>query len=71
MCTVAKLARAGEPQEITVHGKGSTVLISRAEYDRLSGRKRKTVSDLFRSNPAKGLNFTVARHKEKLRNIDL
>ncbi len=52
---VIKLAQHDGPQEITLHGRPVAVLLSRAEFEKLSGRGQSFV-EFMRSSPLYGLD---------------
>jgi antitoxin Phd len=60
------------PQQITVRGKTTAVLISKEEYDRLVKPKISFV-DFLRKSPLVGLDIElkINRDKSKTRDIDL
>jgi len=60
------------PQQITVRGKTTAVLISKEEYDRLVKPKNSFV-DFLRKSPLVGLDIEhkIKRDKSKTRDIDL
>ena len=35
---VVRLARSGEPQRVTVHGRGAVVIVANTEFERLTAR---------------------------------
>jgi prevent-host-death family protein len=58
------------PQEITVHGEPVAVVLSKADYDRLSG-ERPSLLDFLRKSPLAGLELEIVRDRSKTRNIRL
>jgi prevent-host-death family protein len=52
---VIKLAEHDGPQEITLHGRPVAVLLSRSEFEKLSGRNQSFVEFMQRS-PLHGLD---------------
>ena len=62
-------ARAA-PQEITVRGEPAVVVVSRAAYERLAGRKPSLVEFLRRS-PLFGVTLDIRRDKSPARRAAL
>jgi len=58
------------PQQITVRGKPSVVVISRSEYDKLTQPKI-SFGKFMRKSPLVGLNLNLKRNKSKNRDIKL
>jgi antitoxin Phd len=54
------------PQEITVHGKPTAVVLSKADYDRLKGARPSFVTFLRRS-PLAGLRLRIDRDRSAAR----
>ena len=50
LSTVLRDAELGGPQEITNHGRSVAVLLSRADYDRLTGTTKSLV-EFMRASP--------------------
>ncbi len=68
---VIKLARRDGPQEITLHGRPVAVLLSRAEFEKLSGRSQSFVA-FMRSSPLYDLDkLELDREQTTTRNISL
>ena len=57
---VAEQAVSDGPQVITKHGRDAVVVISRAEYDRLT-RPRQSLSSFLASSPLAGSELEVER----------
>jgi prevent-host-death family protein len=51
------------PQEITVHGQAKAVVLSKADYDRLSG-KQPSIVDLMKSAGVYGVGLDVDEGRE-------
>lgn len=66
---VRKVIKEG-PLGISVRGKEEIVLVSKEDYDLLSGSKPSFL-DLMSSSPLKGLNLDLKRDKSLTRDIDL
>jgi len=68
---LVKHAADDGPQEITVHGRPVAVVLSRAMYDRLSGRGMSLV-DFMRQSPLYAQNELVFERDTSLtREVDL
>jgi prevent-host-death family protein len=66
---VKKAAQEG-PQHITLHGEPAAVVLSEAQYRRLTKRPRRFI-DFIRSSPLKGVELDVARDRSLPREIGL
>ena len=60
---LVKKATTEGPQEITVHGKPSVVVLSSEEFDRLKGKTQSFV-DFMRSSPLVGIELDLERSKD-------
>ena len=58
------------PQNITVHGKPTVVVISKEEYDRLTHAKTSFIKFL-RASPLVGADIQFKRDKSAFRDIEL
>lgn len=67
---LVKCVAASGPQNITVHGKPTVVVISREEYDKLTQPKVSFVK-FMQSSPWVGLNLRLKRDKSLNRDVDL
>jgi antitoxin Phd len=67
---VVKSSQQEGPQEISVRGKPAVVVMAKAEYDRLKGRKLSFVEFLRRS-PLVGVNLELERDRAPARRIRL
>lgn len=67
---VVKLAETEGPQHITVHGKPAAVLLSQAEYERLS-RGTGSFVDFVRRSPLHGQALGLTRSRDRPRKIRL
>lgn len=63
-------AEAEGPQEITVQGKPTAVLVSRAEFDRMSGPTCSFVA-FMRASPLAGLELERERDRSSDRKVTL
>lgn len=49
---VVRLARSGQPQRVTVHGRDAVVIVASAEFDRLTAREvSPTLHGLLSTSP--------------------
>ena len=62
---VVKRAVNDGPQEITVHGESTAVLVSRVEYDKLKkpAKRKLSFSAFMRASPLYGLDIDLERDK--------
>ena len=67
---VVKLAKSKGPQAISVHGKPAAVLVSAADYERLTGRKLPFV-EFIRRSPLARAGVRVERNRSPARKIEL
>lgn len=67
---VVRLCTQQGPQVLTVRGKEEAVLISKKDYERLTGAKQ-NLFDFMRQSPLKGLEISVERDRSQIREIDL
>ena len=67
---VLREAEKSGPQQITVRGRPTAVVLSTAEYDRLRGRKPSLV-EFLRNSPWMGVELGLERDKSPPRDIDL
>jgi len=67
---VVKLANREGPQEITMRGQPTAILISKEDFQRIKGKKPSLVT-LMRSSPLKGIDLDLERDKSPVRNIKL
>lgn len=59
----------GAPQEITLHGKSAVVVLSKQEFDRLSGRNISLVEFMRRSPLAQLADLELSRDKSPAREV--
>ena len=67
---VVKLANREGPQEITMRGQPTAILISKEDFQRIKGKKPSLVT-LMRSSPLKGIDLDLERDRSPVRNIKL
>jgi antitoxin Phd len=65
-----KLAASGEVQVVTVHGKPTAVVVSAAEYTRLTQRRGKLSAALLRTDLG-AEDLDISRSRDTGRNIEL
>ncbi len=58
------------PQEITVRGRATAVLLCKADYERLQAKKPSFV-DFLRGSPLAGANLTIRRDRSLVRRVKL
>ena len=67
---VVKRACSEGPQEITLRGEPAAILVSRAEFEKMKGKKPSLVS-FMKASPLKGVDLNLERDKSLTRDIDL
>ncbi|MBL8924549.1 MAG: type II toxin-antitoxin system Phd/YefM family antitoxin [Myxococcaceae bacterium] len=71
----SELARRAErdgPQRVTVRGKPALVVMSAADFDALTQRKkRKPLAELLKKSPVAGLELELTRSRDTGRTVDL
>ena len=67
---VVKAAQQEGPQEISLRGEPTAVLMSRAEFDRLR-RPRPSLVDFLRASPLAGVELDLARDRTPTRAVRL
>ncbi len=67
---VVKLANQEGPQEITMRGQPTAILISLEDFKKIKEKKPSLVS-LMRSSPLAGINLDLQRDKSPARDIKL
>ena len=67
---VVKLANREGPQEITVRGQPTAILISLEDFKKIKEKKPSLVS-LMRSSPLAGINLDLQRDQSPARDINL
>lgn len=65
---LVKSSRERGPQVITVHGRAAAVLLSKADYDRLTGPEQGLVAFL-RSSPLRGSRLKLERNPSPTRRV--
>lgn len=63
-------ATSSGPQEITVHGEPTAVLMSVSQYEALTQKKPRFV-EFMRSSPLVGVELDLVRDKSPSRDIEL
>jgi len=67
---LVKLCAETGPQILTVRGKEEAILISVADYKKLTGRKPEFIS-FIKSSPIKGVDLELSRDKSLPRDLEL
>lgn len=67
---LVKQVLSSGPQGISLRGVLEVVLMSRKDYEKITGQKSSFVK-LMRNSPLKGLNLEIKRDKSKSRDIEL
>jgi prevent-host-death family protein len=67
---VLRASEASGPQEITLRGAGVAVVMARADYDRLTGRKGSFV-DFMRRSPLARIELRLRRDRSTTRRVRL
>ncbi len=67
---VVRLCSQEGPQILTIRGKAEAVVISKADYERILGKKQKFI-DFINKSPLKGLELDIKRDKSAVRKIKL
>ena len=67
---VVKLANQEGPQEITMHGKPTAILISQKDFEKITKKKQSLVS-FMRSSPLASVDIKLERDKSPAREIKL
>lgn len=69
---VVKKAASEGPQEITVRGEPTAVVISRGDYEKLRGKDRpKNLSDFLLNSPLAGSGIEIRRNRSLTRSVGL
>jgi prevent-host-death family protein len=72
LSALIKLACTEGPQEITVRGETTAVVLSRADYDKLCNRRKASnLSDFLLRSPLAGLNVDFERDRSLTRDENL
>lgn len=67
---VMRLCVKEGPQLLTVRGKAEAVLLSKKDYERLTGTKP-NLFDFMRASPLKGLDISCERDRSLNRDVNL
>lgn len=71
LSTVLRSAEQDGPQEITHHGRSVAVLLSRADYDRLTGNRQSLVEFMRRSPLYDQDDLIIERDVSLTRKVEL
>lgn len=67
---LVKKATTEGPQEITVHGRPSVVVLSQAEFEKLTKKDAKpNLVDFLLNSPLRGLDLDFVRDKSPCRDV--
>ena len=61
---VVKRAESDGPQDITLHGRSVAVVLSRAEFERLSGQQA-SVLEFMQASPLAGLDHELVFERDR------
>ena len=67
---VLRRAKQGGPQQITVHGRPTAVVLSQDDYERLSAPKPSFMA-FMRASPLVGVELEIERDTSPPRDVDL
>jgi len=67
---LVKSAQQKGPQQITVHGKPAAVVLSQADYERLT-RDKPSFLTFMRQSPLQGTKLNIERNKSTARDVAL
>ncbi|NCT57218.1 MAG: type II toxin-antitoxin system Phd/YefM family antitoxin [Legionella sp.] len=67
---LVKKASSGAPQEITLRGRSTVVVLSTQQYKKLNKPKQK-LSSFLKNSPLSGLEIELERDKSSTRDIEL
>jgi prevent-host-death family protein len=67
---LVKKASAGDPQEITLRGIPTVIVLSMQQYEKLKQPKQKLVNFLKQS-PLAGIDLELGRDTNPMRDVDL
>ena len=69
---VVRLAVAGQPQRVTVHGRNAVVVVATDEFDRLRAQRAEgSLHELLSGSPLNRLDFGGGSVRSPVREIDL
>ena len=68
---VVRLAAAGQPQRVTVHGRDTVVVVGVDEFDRLRAPREGSLHELLSRSPLNRLDFGGESIRSPVREIDL
>lgn len=67
---VVRASADAGPQEITVHGKTTAVLVSKEDYERLT-KKKPSFVEFMRNSPLVGVDLKIQRDRSPVRKVAL
>ncbi len=65
-----RLAKEEGPQQVSVRGEPTVIILTKAQFDRLEKPKHNLV-EFLRSSPLMGVELNIKRNTETNREIDL
>ena len=68
---VVRLAAAGQPQRVTVHGRDTVVVVGVDEFDRLRAPKEASLHELLSRSPLNRLDFGGESVRSPVCEVDL
>lgn len=69
---VVRLAVAGQPQRVTVHGRNAVVVVAADEFDRLRARRAAgSLHELLSRSPLNRLDFGGGSVRSPVREVEL
>ena len=69
---IVRLARAGQPQRITVHGKDAVVIVAADAFDALRARERSaSLHELLSQSPLSRMKFEAEGIRSPVREVEL
>lgn len=68
---LVKSCQRDGPQEISVRGESTAVVLSRRDYDRLRQARRPGLVEFLRQSPLRGVDLASARSRSLVRDIEL
>ena len=69
---VVRLAAAGQPQRVTVHGRNAVVVVAADEFDRLRAqRAAASLHELLSKSPLNRLEFGGETVRSPVREVDI
>ena len=67
---VVRLAASGQPQQVTVHGRDTVVVVGADEFDRLRAPREASLHELLSRSPLNRLDFGGESIRSPVRKVD-